>query len=54
MRLVFQGNKPDLNLQMRAGLPKHPPPPFLLSQRLLLMMPFLLKTCLECFLRNYL
>ena len=54
MRLVFQGNKPDLNLQMRAGLPKHPPPPFLPSQRLLLMMPFLLKTCLECFLRNYL
>ena len=54
MRLVFQGNKPDLNLQMRAALPKHPPPPFLLSQRLLLMMPFLLKTCLECFLRNYL
>lgn len=25
MRLVFQGNKPDLNLQMRASLPKHPP-----------------------------
>lgn len=48
MRLVFQGNKPDSTSRWELAF-QSTPPPFLLSQRLLLMMPFLLKTCLECF-----